>query len=149
MVNDRRAALAAAIGALIGGFLVYAGVAGMGGGIDWEDRLTFDQSGDLELEGIAILGGLIVGPLVGAPLGTYLALRLVAEPRAGVTAWAVMPVCAIVTFLAFSLVPSGPSDPVLAPYAVFGGWFVSALLTRLFVMSRSFWGSPYRKRRTR
>ncbi|HEV3473214.1 MAG TPA: hypothetical protein VG408_08440 [Actinomycetota bacterium] len=127
---------AAALGALIGGFVIYSAIAGMGGGLDWDDRLTFDQSGELELEGIGIILGLVAGPLIGAPLGAYVALRLIHARKAGVTAFALILPSALITGLAFRLVPTAPDDPVLAPYFVFGGWFVCALVTRWLMVRR-------------
>lgn len=137
MVSARHAeGWAAAVGALVGGFLVYVAVAGMGGGVDWEDRLTFDQSGELELEGVGILAGLVLGSVVGAPIGTYLSLQLFGARRAGTTALATIPTCALIAFLAFWLVPTGPADPVLTPYVVFGGWFFGTFLMRLLIAGR-------------
>jgi hypothetical protein len=128
---DRRSARSAAgIGATIAGFLVYVALAGIGGGVDWEDRLTFDQSGELELEGLGIALGLAVAIVIGVPLGAYIALRWARAPAAGRTAWAVIIPTAAVTALAVRIAPTGPADPVLLPYAVFGSWFVLPFLTR-------------------
>ena len=128
---DRQSARSAAgIGAVIAGFLVYVALAGMGGGVDWEDRLTFDQSGELELEGVGIALGFVVAIVIGVPLGAYIALRRAHVPAAGRTAWAVIIPTAAVTALAVRIVPTGPADPVLLPYAVLGSWFLVPFLTR-------------------
>lgn len=120
-------------GALVGGFLLYLLISGLGGGVDWEDRLTFDQSGELELEGIAVAYGIGLGSLVGTALGAYLALKYPGGAGAGATALLTGLAAPLVTLVALSAVPSGGSDPVLAPYAVFGGWFLSGLVTRWLV----------------
>jgi hypothetical protein len=120
----------AGFGGLIGGFLIYAALAGLGGGVDWEDRLTFDQSGELELEGLGIFYGIVLGAALGAPLGAYFALRLTGAARAGRTAVLTFPAAALLTALGLWVVPSGPRDPVIAPFVVFGGWFLAAFLTR-------------------
>jgi hypothetical protein len=128
---DRQSARSAAgIGAVMAGFLFYVALAGIGGGADWEDRLTFDQGGELELEGLGIALGFVVAIVIGVPLGAYIALRRVHVPAAGRTAWAVIIPTAAITALAVRIVPTGPADPVLLPYAVFGSWFLVPFLTR-------------------
>ena len=126
--------LASATGALLLGFFVYGVLAGLGGGIDWEDRMTFDQSGELELEGVALLFGLVFAVLVGVPLGSYMTLRMLHAPRAGASALLTLAVAGASSLLALSTIPSAPVDPLLAPYGVFGGWFLSALLARWIVL---------------
>jgi hypothetical protein len=123
----------AGVGGFLGGFVSYALLAGLGGGVDWEDRLTFDQSGELELEGVGIWLGIVVGAALGAPLGTYVALRRANAPRAGPTAVLTAIATAAVTTVTFLLLQSGPQDPLVAPYAVFGGWFLVPLLVRYVV----------------
>jgi hypothetical protein len=120
----------AGVGGFLGGFVSYVLLAGLGGGVDWEDRLTFDQSGELELEGLGIWLGIVVGVAVGVPLGTYIALRRANAPRAGATALLTAIATAAVTIATFGLLQSGPGDPLIAPYAVFGGWFLVPLLVR-------------------
>jgi cytochrome c biogenesis protein CcdA len=126
----------AGVSAFITGFLIYVAVAGLGGGVSWEDRLTFDQSGELELEGVGIFFGIILGATVGAPLGTYIALRWTRAAAAGTTAAGAAFATGLVTALALWVVPTGPQDPILAPYAVFGGWFLAPFLTRRIVIHR-------------
>jgi hypothetical protein len=129
-VNGASRVWVAGLGGLIGGFLVYAAVAGLGGGVDWEDRLTFDQSGELELEGLGIFYGIVLGAALGAPLGAYLALRYMGAAGAGATAVLTFLAAALLTTLGLWVVPSGPRDPVVAPFVVFGGWFLAAFLMR-------------------
>src|SRR5688500_19530977 len=87
--------LRAGLGGFVGAFVVYLLLAGLGGGVDLEDRLTFDQSGELELEGVLVGLALVAGPVIGLPIGTYVALRG-RGPRAGATAL-VAGVVAVVT----------------------------------------------------
>jgi hypothetical protein len=135
--------VAAAWGGLVGAMIVYMLVAGIGGGVDLEDRLTFDQSGELELEGIFIGVGLVVGPVLGLPIGVYALLRRRRAPRAGTTALAALLPAWAATWAAVNLFSSGNEDPVVAPYFVFGSWFVVPLLTRL-VFERPNDGPPER-----
>ena len=129
----KRRVLAAGLGALIGGFLVYVALAGMGGGVDWEDRLTMDQSGELELEGIGLLLGIVAAVVVGIPVGAYLGLRWTGAQKRAITAVAVGAIGALVTTAVLWAVPSGPDDPVLLPYAVFGSWFLIGAATRAVI----------------
>ena len=128
-----RRVLAAGLGAFIGGFLVYVAPAGMGGGVDWEDRLTFDQSGELELEGVGLLLGMVAAVLIGLPVGTYLGLRWTGAQKRVITAVAVATVGVLMTIAVLWAVPGGPDDPVLLPYAVFGSWFLIGAATRAVI----------------
>lgn len=124
---------AAALGALVGGLGLYLLLSNIGGGLGWEDRLTLDQSGRLELEGLGIFLGLLVGAVVGAPLGTYLGLRYTGAERAAQTAGGALVLVVAWSLLAPNLVPSGPDDPVVLPWVLFGGWGVCAALARTYV----------------
>ncbi len=115
------------------GFLVYALVAGLGGGVDFEDRVTLDQSGELELEGIALFYGVVFGAVGGAPLGTFIVLRLAAADRAGKTAALTLVFAPMITVIASRLVPAAPDDPILLPYFLFGGWFLAGAVARALV----------------
>src|SRR5687768_16429367 len=115
--------LRAGLGGFIGAFVVYLIIAGLGGGVDLEDRLTFDQSGELELEGIGIGLALVAGPVIGLPIGTYAALRGRGS-RAGATALVAGLLAGLATWLVVGVVRSGPEDPVVAPYLVFCSWFL-------------------------
>jgi hypothetical protein len=132
-----RGPLVAGAGGFVGGFLLYALLAGLGGGVDWEDRLTFDQSGELELEGLGILLGVVVGAAAGVPLGAYIALRRAGVSRAGLTAILTAFATAAATTTTFALLQPGPQDPLIAPYAVFGGWFLLPLLVRYVIERRA------------
>ena len=131
--GSARRVLAAGLGALAGGFLVYVSLAGMGGGVDWEDRLTMDQSGELELEGVGLLLGMVAAVVVGIPVGTYLGLRWTGAQKRVITAVAVGAIGALVTIAVLWSVPSAPDDPVLLPYAVFGSWFLIGAATRAVI----------------
>ena len=120
----------AGLGGVIGGFIVYIVLSGMGGGVDLEDRLTFDQSGELELEGLGIIAGIVLAVAVGVPVGTWIALRWARSSAAGKTALLTLIPIALVTALAIRLIPSDPGSLVLAPYAVFASWFWIPFLTR-------------------
>jgi hypothetical protein len=74
---------------------------------------------------------------VGAPLGTYFALRRAGASRAGLTAVLALFATAAVTTAIFALLQPGPQDPVIAPYAVFGGWFLLPLLVRYVIERRA------------
>lgn len=124
------------IGALVGGLFLYLIVAGFGGGVDWETRFTFDQGSELELEGIAIFAGIVLGAMVGAPIGAFIALQSVRAPAAITTAVALVLPSALGTALAMWIIPSGPDDPVLAPFGVFGVWFLASYLIRRAVEKR-------------
>jgi hypothetical protein len=129
--QGRSGFLAAGLGGALGGALVYLLMPGFGEGVDLEDRLTFDQSGELELEGLAIIFGLALASAVGVTLGAYLALKIVGASQAGVTALLSILATPGLTLLAGWAVPSGPNDPVIAPYVVLGVWFLSPSLARL------------------
>lgn len=125
--------LTAAIGALIGGLALYLLLSNIGGGLDWKDRLTLDQGGRLELEGLGIFLGLLVGALLGAPLGTYIALRYAGAERAAQTAGGTLVMVVAWSLLAPNLVASGPDDPVILPWLLFGGWAACAAPARTYV----------------
>ncbi len=137
--------IAAGFGGLIGGFMTYAALAGMGGGVDWEDRLTLDQSGELELEGIGLLVGLVAAVLIGTPLGSYIALRIAGAPRAGRMALiAIVPV-AVVALAAMWTLPAAPDDPLVVPFVIFGSWFaIPAIVTAAVgrIRRSSTWETP-------
>lgn len=142
MDKGMRSIVASGSGALVGGFLLYALIAGFGGGVDWEDRLTFDQSRELELEGVYMFLGIVAGPLIGAPLGSYLVLRYAGAARPVVTALIVAGPAAAVTALAFGVIPTDPNGAVIEPYVVFGGWGLSGAAVRWLVERNIARGVP-------
>lgn len=124
---------AAAVGAVIGGLGLYLLVTNLGGGLTWEDRLTLDQGGRLELEGITIFIGVAVGTVLGAPLGTLIALKLMRAERAAQTCAGTVMLTIPLALVAVQVVPATSQDPVVLPYVLFGGWGVAAALARAYV----------------
>lgn len=129
--------IATGIGGALFGFLIYSLLAGVGGGIDWTDRLTLGQRGDFGLEGLGIFYGVVLGAVVGVPLGTYAGLKLSGVDRTGVVAWVSGAMAAAVSIPAWIATQGNSDDPIIAPYLVFGSWVLfPALVT--FVFQRWF-----------
>lgn len=126
----------AGLGSFVTAFVIYMIVSGFGGGIDLEDRLTFDQSGELELEALAILAGLVLGALIGIPLGTWIGLRVVRADGGAFTALMTIVPTAGVGLLSLQIVPASPDDPVIAPFIVFGSWFLVPFTVRWLIDKR-------------
>ena len=122
----------AGAGGLLGGFPLYALIAGLGGGVTWEDRFAVGQTAHhhLSMAGILFPWAIALGATVGAPLGAFLALRLVRARGAGPTALLAVLTTGAATALVSSITPTGEEDPILLPYAVFGSWLLAPLLTR-------------------
>lgn len=131
-----RNAWGAGVGSFILASVIYLIVSGFGGGVDFEDRLTFDQSGELELEGLAILGGLVLAALIGIPLGTWIGLRVIRADSGALTALMTIVPTAGVGLLSIQLAPGSPDGPVVAPFLVFGSWFLVPFAVRYLIDKR-------------
>lgn len=120
-----RSAIAAGTGALLSGVVVYMLLAGFGGGVRWSERWSFDQRGRLELEGAVLLFGLVVAIVVAAPLGAAAGVRLSGGRRPWLTSLLTGILASLFCLLIFRIIPSAPSDPVIAPYLVWGSVFLA------------------------
>ncbi|HVL64804.1 MAG TPA: hypothetical protein VM573_06500 [Actinomycetota bacterium] len=135
--NEGRGVFASGAGALLGALGVYLLIAGFGGGVDWRTRWTFDQAGRLELEGVFIFFGLVVGVVLGAPAGAAFAVRLAGRGRALRTALLALVLAAVSVTILMRVVPTGPNDPVIAPYAVWAAVFAAGAAARAIVTRRT------------
>lgn len=129
-----RAALGATVGVVALGLLAAFLVEPTVGGATPKQLLSFDHDGILELDALLIYLVVAVAIVIGAPLGCWLALRAGREPRAGVTALLLPILLWGVTIVVLRVVPSAPGDPVIEPYAITLGAFLSGLLARAFVL---------------
>lgn len=122
--------LVAAIGACVGGFGLYLLIAGSWAEYDWKTRLSLGQGESMGLEGAGLFLAFVAGVLVGAPFGTYLAMRFIRAERAAQTAGWTLLLVVLWSFIAPNAAPVGPDDPVILPWILFGGWGVCAAIAR-------------------
>ncbi len=130
--------VAAAAGSFIGGvgsYILVALIAPMS--ISTEQFLSFDERGELELEGLTIVALLIVATLV-AVVGCWFALRVTSNALAGATALVMLPLLAAAVITATGVRDRGPE---LAALATIIAAVVSRAVVR-WVMSR--WNEPPR-----
>lgn len=135
-IPARRAAVAAGLGGLAGAAAVYGALSSIGGGVGWDERLTFDQDGELELEALTLLWGVVLGTAAGLPLGAYACLRAVRAPAAGPSALLGLLAAGAAVALALALLPSGPEAPPLQPPVVFSAWLVLPAAAHLLLRAR-------------
>ncbi|MCA1708204.1 MAG: hypothetical protein LC808_34975 [Actinobacteria bacterium] len=130
--------LVAAIGSMLGMGAVFI-IAGLAIHLTREptfpETLSFDHDGQLELGGIFIFLVVIVALVLGAPFGTWFALKLGDHDRRWATVIAVAILAPIIGLVGLGRVPSAPGDPVLEPYVLLGSTFVVGMVGRLITTS--------------
>lgn len=103
----------------------------------FSEILSFDHDGQLELGAIAIFLVVIAALVVGAPLGTWFALKRGEHDRRWATVIAVAILAPGIGLFGMGRVPSTPGDPVLEPYVLLASTFVAGLAGRLVTASVS------------
>ncbi len=130
--------VAAAVGSFIGGvgsYILVALIAPMS--ISTEQFLSFDERGELELEGLTIVALLIVATLL-AVVGCWFALRATSNALAGATALVMLPLLAAAVITATGVRERGPELAAL-------GTIIAAVVSRAVVRwATSRWNEPPR-----
>ena len=107
--DARKGLLASAVGAFLGGVGTYVLVALMDpvADVSTAQFLSFDEKGELELEGVTIIA-LLVFAVLAAGVGCWAALRWTSQVRPVVTGLLLVPVLGVAVIAATGLRDWGP-----------------------------------------